>query len=205
MTPRALPLFVLRRARRLARAQDGVSAVEFALIAPIMLITLFGLFDLAYNVYTAELLEGAIQQTARDSTIEGASSKAAALDARVSTMIHAVAPAATLTFTRKAYASFGDVGKPEDFTDLNGDGRCDAGEPFEDANGNGAWDEDQGKTGQGSARDAVLYTVRVTYPRPFPVTALFGFEDTYTMVSRTVLRNQPYDISETSPSIGNCP
>jgi hypothetical protein len=47
---------------------------------------------------------------------------------------------------------------------VNGDGVCNAGEPFEDANANGSWDADQGKAGSGGARDAVLYEVQVTYP-----------------------------------------
>ncbi|MCJ1961856.1 TadE/TadG family type IV pilus assembly protein [Novosphingobium mangrovi (ex Hu et al. 2023)] len=190
-----------------AWAQDrrGVAAVEFALVAPVMLLTIFGLFDLGYNVYTAEQLEGSIQKAARDSTIEGAAGRTSQLDERVREAVHAIAPAAELTFERTAYASFSDIGAPEDFTDVNGDGTCNAGEPFEDANGNGAWDASQGTRGQGSARDAVLYEVEVTYPRPFPVTALLGMGDTFTMRARTVLRNQPYETNDAPPSIGNCP
>ena len=44
-----------------------------------------------------------------------------------------------------------------------------AGEPFEDANANGTWDEDRGSDGQGGARDAVLYVVSVSYRRAFGV------------------------------------
>nr|WP_246544123.1 TadE/TadG family type IV pilus assembly protein [Novosphingobium profundi] len=186
------------------RDRRGVSAVEFALLAPVVLITIFGLFDLGYNVYTAELLEGAIQKAARDSTIEGAAAKTSGLDAHVAEVVHAIAPAATLDFSRTAYTSFSDINQPEDFTDVNGNGMCDAGEPYEDANGNGAWDRNQGKSGVGGARDAVLYQVQVTYPRPFPVTAIFGMKDSFTLISRTVLRNQPYENSETTPSIGYC-
>lgn len=193
------------KATALLRNTRGVAAVEFALIAPVILITLFGLFDLGYNVYTAELLQGAIQKTARDSTIEGASIKTASLDQRVTDMVHAIAPSADLSFERTAYSSFSDIGKPEDFTDVNGNGTCDAGEPYEDANGNGNWDKTQGTNGQGAARDAVLYQVTVTYPRPFPVTAIFGMPDTFTMNARTVLRNQPYETNDSTPAVGNCP
>lgn len=204
------PCPVIRRqlaaiAARIASDRRGVSVVEFALVSPIVLMTLFGVFDLGYNVYTAELLEGAIQKAARDSTIEGSASKSSVLDAQVTKMVHAIAPASDLTFTRTAYASFTDIGKPEEFTDVNNNGTCDAGEPFEDANGNGRWDRDKGSSGQGSARDAVLYEVEVTYPRPFPVTAVLGMGSTFTMTSRTVLRNQPYENSQSTPGIGNCP
>jgi Flp pilus assembly protein TadG len=190
---------------RLRAERDGVTVVEFALITPVLIMSMMGLFDLGYNVYTAVLLDGAIQQVARNSTIEGASSKTSVLDAKVTNMVHTIAAGATLDFKRTSYASFSDVGKPEDYTDVNANGACDGGEPFEDANGNGSWDSDQGTAGSGGARDAVLYAVQVTYVRPFPVTQFLGMSPNFTMTSRTVLRNQPYDLSDKSVKIGNCP
>ncbi len=192
-------------ASRLQRDAGGTTAVEFALIAPVLLMSLFGLFDLGYNVYTAEILEGAIQQTARDASIEGSANKTATLDAAVTRMVHQIAPQATLAFERTSYAAFSDIGKPEDYTDVDGDGACDNGEPFEDANGNGHWDADRGAQGQGGARDAVLYQVVVTYPRPFPVAAFLGMASDYTVTARTVLRNQPYDLTDKSVALGTCP
>lgn len=188
--------------RRLHSDRRGAAVVEFALIAPALLMTVFGLFDLGYNIYTAELLEGAIQKAARNSGIESANS--ATLDGRVAAQVKNIAPRATLTFKRTSYASFSDIGRPEDFTDVNGDGHCNNGEPFEDANANGAWDADQGKSGQGGSRDAVLYEVQVTYPRPFPVMAIFGMSPNYSLTSRTVLRNQPYDLTPKPASVLNC-
>jgi Flp pilus assembly protein TadG len=161
-----------------------------------------GLFDLSYGLYSASVLQGAIQKAARDATIE--SSQPTALDARVKTAVHNIVPTASLTFTRSSYANFSDIGVPEDFTDVNGDGRCDAGEPFEDENGNGTWDEDRGREGNGGARDAVLYTVTASYPRPFPVTGLLGLPTQNTITARTVLRNQPWDIQDHAIKTGNC-
>ena len=178
--------------RRLLLDQHGVTAVEFALLAPVLLISLMGCFDLGHNMYTNGMLVGAIQKTARDSSIEGASGNEAALDQHVAEVVHAIAPSATLTFTRKAYTNFGDVSQPEDYTDVNANNICDNGEPFEDANGNGAWDADRGSSGFGGARDAVLYTVDVTYDRLFPLAGLIGQPPTMTVSAATVLRNQPY-------------
>lgn len=197
-----------RLSRRLLRDQRGVTAVEFALIAPALFVVLFGLFDLGYNMYTAEMLNGAIQKAARDSTIQSASDNSATLDAIVTNAVKAVAPSATLSFSRKSYSNFTGVGRPEDWVDLNANGTCDAGEAFEDANHNGIWDKDTGTTGFGSARDAVLYTVTVSYARAFPLAALIpGQTSTMTMSSSTVLRNQPYSQQDAvaAPAIGNCP
>ncbi|MCP5387970.1 MAG: pilus assembly protein [Novosphingobium sp.] len=191
---------------RLARDERGATIVEFALITPALLITLMGLFDLAYNMYTAQQLQGAIQNAARQSTLEGASTNVSNIDAIVTRAVHAVAGNATLTFERKAYASFASVARPEDYTDVNNDGTCNDGEPFEDANDNGVWDADSGSSGFGGARDAVLYTVTVVYPRAFPIAKLIpGQTDNFTLTATTVLRNQPYGLQNTaSTATGNC-
>jgi Flp pilus assembly protein TadG len=188
--------------RTLIRDTGGATIVEFALILPVLATLLLGLFDVGYNVYTGAVLQGAIQKAARDSTIEGA--VPTAVDANVTAAVTRIAPTATITFTRKNYTSFSDVGTPEDYTDLNGDGACDNGEPYEDANGNGTWDPDRGRNGQGGARDAVLYTVQVEYPRAFPV-PFVGLASKHRMQTSTVLRNQPYSLQSVTPPVTrNC-
>ncbi len=195
-----------RQAAALVRDSSGATIVEFALVLPVLLLTLLGLFDLGYNMYTAQMLQGAIQNAARLSTLQGASDKQAGIDAVVTRAVHAVVPNATLGFNRRAYASFSDVARPEDFTDINANGTCDAGEPFEDANANGTWDADAGSDGFGGARDAVLYTVTVDYPRAFPVARLIpGQSDHLALTAVTVLRNQPFNIQNTpAVATGNC-
>lgn len=187
--------------------RTGATIVEFALVLPVLLLTLFGLSDLGYNLYTAQMLQGAIQNAARLSTLQGASDKQAGIDEVVTRAVHAVAPNATLDFNRKSYANFSDVARPEDFTDINTNGTCDSGEPFEDANANGSWDADAGSDGFGGARDAVLYTVTVNYPRVFPIARLIpGQSDTMALTAVTVLRNQPFNIQDAPvAAAGNCP
>lgn len=188
----------------IARDTQGAAAVEFALCAPVLLIGMMGLFDLGHNMYTASIIQGAVQKAARDSTIEGAADRSAVLDQRVKDMVRQIAPDAVMQFKRNSYTTFSDVGRPEDWNDVNGNGVCDSGESFEDANGNGSWDMDMGRSGFGGARDAVLYEVTVTYTRPFPVSKLIGQSPTFTTVARTVLRNQPFAAQNTSRTIGNC-
>lgn len=189
------------------RDTAGVSVVEFALIAPVLLLTMFGLFDVGHNMYTTSMLQGAVQQAARNSTIEGAETRTASLDTKVTNAVKAISPDATVTFQRKSYVTFSDVSQPEDFTDQDNDQICNNGEPFEDSNANGVWDADRGKVGLGGARDAVLYTVTVSYPRLFPIAKLIpGQTDTFTMSTSTVLRNQPFGLQqEPASAIGNCP
>lgn len=192
-------------ASRLLRDSRGAALVEFAMISPLLIVSLMGLFDMGYNMYMNSLLQGAIQKAARDSTIENAGASASTIDAKVTEAVHDIVPGAVLTFTRKSYTNFSDVGQPEDYSDVNKDGTCDNGEPFEDANGNGIWDADRGSSGQGGARDAVLYTVIVTYARAFPIAQLIGQDPTWTGQAQTVLRNQPYGLQASgAATAGNC-
>jgi Flp pilus assembly pilin Flp len=189
--------------RRLLPDTKGATIVEFAIIAPVLLMVIFGVFDLGYSLYATTQLDGAVQQAARDSTIEGAS--AAQVDANVRAAVRDIVPDATVTITRKVYADFSDAGRPEDYTDDNGNHACDAGEPFEDVNGNDRWDTDRGRDGQGGARDAVLYQVSASFERPFPVAAFIGLSPTMTTVAKTILRNQPYGQQDRPAiAIGHC-
>lgn len=192
------------KAHRLWRDAGGVTIVEFALIAPVLLLSIMGIFDLGYNIYTQGLLRGAIQKAARDSTIEGAEGNTNLIDARVTTVVHHIVPGAVLTFDRASYTSFADVSQPEDFTDIDGNGACDNGDPFEDANANGTWDSDRGASGLGGARDVVLYNVEVRYQRAFPLAAMIGLSPTVSTSASTVLRNQPYSAQDIIAIAGNC-
>lgn len=189
---------------RLARDEGGATLVEFAMIAPVFFMALIGMFDICYNIYAASMVQGAIQKAARDSTIESAYLSQEEIDSRVTTAVQDVVPTAELTFERSAYTSFSDIGRPEDFTDSNDDGLCNDGEPFEDVNGNAQWDTDRGSAGFGGARDAVLYTVTVSYDRQFPLYRMVKIPKRVTTQATTVLRNQPFSMQDTTISVEYC-
>lgn len=195
---------MLHLLRRLRQRNEGAAAVEFALIAPMLIMVIMGMFDVGYTLYANVTLQGAVQQAARKATVESGQSTWSLMDNAVRRQVGLVVPNANVTFNRKAYSNFSNVGMPEDFTDVNGNGQCNAGEPFEDANGNGIWDQDRGANGLGGARDAVLYTVTVTYRRPFPMATLIGLPRDVTSVAKTVLRNQPYDSQRSLAIPGTC-
>lgn len=188
--------------RNISRDQRGVSLVEFAMIAPVLCMLLLGMFDLTYNMYSNQILHGAVQEAARNSTLEGATESA--VDAAVTDAVDDVVSNADLKFNRKAYASFSAVAQEEDYTDINNDGRCNDGEPFEDANNNGIWDPDQGEAGMGGARDAVLYQVTIKYPRVFPIAPFIGISPFSETTATTILRNQPFDGVIDRSVTGNC-
>lgn len=200
----------LRRAAskcRLIRDERGATIVEFAMVAPIMGLALLGAFDVAHTLYMRGVLQGVVQKTARDSTLETGleSTQQATLDARVRAQVEALASNATTTITRSYYRTFSNAAAArfEPWTDTDGNGTCNGGEPYEDTNNNSSWDSAGGNSGQGGAKDAVIYTVRVSYPRAFPIYNFVGGSNTTVITATTVLRNQPYG-DQAVPTVRNC-
>jgi Flp pilus assembly protein TadG len=179
--------------KRLGRDERGVSAVEFALLAPLFFLFLFGIFDITYQFYGKAVLNGAVEEAGRMATIEANSSDPSALDAAVRAQVNRANKNAVLTFSRKSYKDFTDVGMGEEFTDDNGNGVRDDTECYEDANNNAAWDNDRGAAGNGGAKDVVVYTVSMTYNRIFPMWKMLGQPQSKTITTQTILRNQPFD------------
>lgn len=188
---------MMRRLTRLRRDTRGVTVVEFGIVAPVMCLFLLGAFDMAHTLYMQAVLQGIVQKTARDSSLQANSSDLtaqAAIDAKVSLQVKALANNANLTFLRRYYKTFSDAeaAKAETFTDTNKDGTCDNGEPYSDTNNNGVWDADGGAS-QGGAKDRTVYTVQVSYPRMMPIWKFVGVSDTTRLTAETVLEIQPYD------------
>lgn len=200
----------------LRRDERGSAVVEFAIIAPVMCLSLVGAFDVAHTLYMQSVLQGIVQKVGRDSALEGNDASAAqtALDNKVRAQARALANNATVTITRRSYKSFSKAAaaQAEAFTDTNGNGRCDGpnggtpGEIYIDANNNSQWDSDGGFDGQGGAKDAVVYTVAITYNRMFPLYRFVGVGNTTTVTAATTLANQPYDdqASYGTPTTRNC-
>lgn len=195
----------MRRLRTLRGDDRGVTAIEFAFVAPVMLLLIMGFADLSYQSYVQAMLTGAMQKAGRDSTIQGATSQTAAIDGVVIGRVRSVAPDATYTSSRRSYAQFGQI-KPEQFDDNNSNNTYDAAtECFTDINGNNTWDADPGTTGQGGATDVVLYKMTVTYPRLFPLAALVGWSQNQQITAQTILKNQPWAAQNTYTSKRICP
>lgn len=179
----------------------GTALIEFALTAPVFLLILMGVFDYCWQLYAKQVLQGAVSQSARLSTLETYADDQTALDAMVKDRVLTVFSNADVQFSRKAYESFDDVGKPEPLSDLNGNGTHDPGECFEDMNGSGNWEADRGSAGNGGADDVVVYEVSMKFDRVLPVWRMLGQPQETTLSAATVLRNQPFDNGSSSTEV----
>lgn len=185
---------------RLASDDRGNTLMEFAIIAPTLMLMLMGIFDLSYRAYAISILQGAVQKAGRDSTLEGGAGATGSIDIAITNQMRRIANNVTMTYERKTFVSFTRAGEAEEFEDRNEiatglpNGVRDAGECYFDENNNGAYDSKAtaGIGGQGGARDIVVYSAQAVYPRLFPLYGLVGSPTSQTIKATTVLRNQPF-------------
>jgi Flp pilus assembly protein TadG len=194
----------MMRSAFLARLRDDVRGspiAEFAVVAPTMMLLIMASMDLAYSSYVTSVLEGEIQKASRDSGMEGSTDRLDAIEAKAENQVRIIVKNATFSPLRKSYTSY-LTAKPERFTDTNGNGQRDAGECFDDVNANDQWDSDPGNTGQGGANDVAAYTMKMSFPRLFPLAGMIGLPSTETITVKTYLRNQPYN-AQNIPTVKN--
>lgn len=174
-----------------------MAVTEFALVAPTTCVLMLALFDLGHGIYYASQMQGAIHEAARQATV--GDKTGAQIDNFVTSRVNKLVKNPTITITKKNYADFTGVKKAEKivtdtapFGTYNAKAGLTPGDCHEDANQNGSWDADRGRTGIGGADDIVYYEIAVTYDRIFPAWALIGAPSTQTVKVNTVLKNQPF-------------
>lgn len=187
----------LRLLHRLRISREGMTAVEFAFIAPVLLILLFAIIEFSFIMLVNNLMESATNISSR----LGKTGFAQSGQSREETILQSVRARVGnlidpdhLGVTTKVYSAFSQIGVPEPWTDKNGNGVPEIGE-YDDINGNGAYDTDMGSSGYGGAGDIVVYTV--TYPwsiqTPLMRELIGDNEGHITLSTKAVVKNEPYD------------
>ncbi len=187
---------LLKSLERLRASVEGVTAVEFAFVAPTLLLLMMGIMEVSLILYTQSIMEGA----AYDASRRGKTGYTEANMTREQTILEtlhqrtsALLDTNLITITSTAYNQFDQIGQPEPFTDSNGNGQRDAGENYTDVNGNGHYDTDMGAAGAGIASQIVVYTI--TYPWPIftPLIGHFiGENGSINLSARAVIQNEPF-------------
>lgn len=191
--------------RKLRHNDDGVTIVEFAFVAPAMILLLTGLLEMGYVLFARSTLESAVLDASREARVSTCPTDIAdglrqRLKDRMSVIMSSDGNGATLEVDSYSGA-FGNVGNPEPFDDTNNNGVRDEGESYTDVNGNGTWDTDMAVKGSfGGAGDIVRLTGSQKIPSLFPYFAkqVTGGRDHYTVTSVTVIRNEPFQEAECS-------
>lgn len=181
---------------RLLRAREGVTAVEFAVIAPVLMLLLFGIIEFSLIMLVTNIMESATAISARLGKTNYADSgltREKTITNSIANRAGSLVKPANLTITSKAYQEFDQISDPEPYTDTNGNGTRDAGEAYTDVNGNGQWDVDMGVAGFGGAGDIVVYTVTYPWPLVTPIISnLLGNGGVFTISTHAVVKNEPF-------------
>jgi Flp pilus assembly protein TadG len=83
---------------RLHKNSKGVALTEFALIAPVFMMTLMGAFDIGYGMYVKAILEGAVENAGRTASLE--TTQTTVIDDRIRDTVNALNRTGNLNFTR---------------------------------------------------------------------------------------------------------
>ncbi len=192
--------------KRFRRDQKGTTAVELALISPVLSTVLFGIIELSVAMFVNTVVEGGLRDASRVG-LTGMDTGGVSREQSIANIVNdASLGMVNLTpsdISALIYPSFGDIGQPEPYTDVNGDGSYTSssfshngvtypnGEPYDDINGSGAWENDMGQAGLGGPGEIVLYTISYNWNllsgQIIPI-----LSGTIPMTASMVVRNEPF-------------
>lgn len=167
---------LIRGRHRLSSQNDkkrrGVTAIEFALVAPAFIILLIGITEISLVMLAEHLLENAAYNASRKAKTgyiaEGKTQTETVMDVLL-TRLSGLSPLldpAKVSVTWTSYGSLSDIGQPE-----------------------------QGIASMGTTSEVVVYTIAYPWKLFTPLVGqMIGNEDNViTLSSRIVVRNEPYD------------
>lgn len=187
----------MRPLRSLPGDRRGLSAVEFAMLAPVMILLTAGTIEAAHLATVQVTLEGAVSEAAR-SAIATLELPEAERELAMRTHINRrmaffpIQDGGQLVISTTVYRTFGST-YPEAFQDANSNGVYDTGETFDDRNRNNARDVAAPVTGtMGDIGDVVSYTA--TFPSALYfdfLASMFGAQPGFPVKASVVVRNEP--------------
>lgn len=188
--------------RRLRRDTAGITIVEFAFVAPVLMLMLVGTIDLGYAAFVRSVVEGQLDSLTRRLTVQNASYTS--LEAAMRIQVQKVAGNSTVNFTKQTLKRFNGATTPEKLIQDNGAAGYHIGEGdcFEDVNNNQIRDSTSTIDDTvGGADDIILYQANVTYPRILPLDKFIpGIGANVVINAKSMAKRQPYE-GQTAPPI----
>lgn len=187
---------MLKKIRTLYRNEHGATAVEFALISPLLMFLMMAIVETSLVMFVQNVLENATFMAARlgkTGFSEDVGSREDAILTILNDRAGTVLDTSRVNITTRTYTRFDQVGDPEPFVDANNNGVRDTGENYTDVNGNGRYDTDMGAEGLGNAGEIVVYTVSYPWDIFTPMIQEFiGTDGVINLSARAVIQNEPF-------------
>jgi hypothetical protein len=183
--------------RRLGRDRRGVTAIEFAIVAPVLLLLMFGIIEFSLIMFASNMMEGATAVSSRlgkTGYVEDGQTREETIINAIRSRTDGFLDTNLFTVTSKFYKQYDQINDPEPWNDTNGNGVPEAGE-YTDINGNGQWDSDMAQAGYGGADDVVVYTISYPWPIITPIMreVMGNAQGNFTITAHAVVKNEPYD------------
>jgi Flp pilus assembly protein TadG len=192
---------------RLSKDNHGATLLEFAFVAPVLLLFLIGGIELGYKAYMRSVTNGVLERAARMATAGQLNDSQ--IDNFIRDQLKVIASgndtSTAIQINKLNYYNFSNVGAGEKITgDTAPMGTYNSTDCYEDRNNNGIFDAlSGGASGVGGADDIVFYDVTVTVPSLLPFAGVMSLvtpsinsnnnnANTEVVSARTIIRNQPF-------------
>lgn len=183
------------RIARFKRDADGVTVVEFGLIAPVLVLLVMGVVEMGLMMTGQAVLDNAAfiaSRTGKTGYADSDKTQAKTIAAAIQKAAASFLDSSKITVTSTAYSDY-DSMQPEPFTDTNNNGVRDSTESYTDVNKNGVYDKNDGTTGYGASGQVVLYTATYNWTVFTPLLKkLVGTNGVVPLKARVVVKNEPY-------------
>jgi TadE-like protein len=189
----------------IVREEEGATLLEFAFVAPVFFMMIFGALDIGYSVYIRSVAAGVLESSARAGSLEGATPSQ--ITDGIRQKIYKIVPkssrnAQDVLVTTKSYTDYSRIDSAEKISvDNNKDGVLDPGDCWIDEDGDGEFGTNEGLNSMGGADDSVYYSVDIKTKALFPLNAMLGLSDTRTLSVKTLVINQPFGRQSARPQI----
>jgi Flp pilus assembly protein TadG len=181
--------------RRFGADDSGVTAVEFALIAPVLMLLIMGTVEVGLMTAAQRMLDNATfagSRTGKTGYIATGKTQAQTIQAGIQKAVPAILDPSKITLTSIAYPDYSYM-KPEPFVDKNKNGKWDVGETYTDSNNNGKYDDGTGTNGSGSCGQIVMYTATYSWKLFTPLLSrVIGTAGNVPLKSSITVKNEPY-------------
>ena len=178
--------------------RTAATAVEFAVLAPVLFLAVIGIIELAVLLTVQVLLEGSVREASRFG-ITGYTPAGTTRDAQIRATIAQYTVGRVdmnnIVIVTRVFQSFGQIVRPEPCYKWLASGTCDTSSPqnYSDSNGNGHWDDGNGTNGSGGSGDIVLYTVHYRHQMMTGLMRrIMGINGWVALEASVLVRNEPW-------------
>lgn len=191
-----LNMFHRNALRRFRKSESGVTAIEFAIVAPILMLLTCGVFEVSLLMASLVSLEGGLKEASRYG-ITGQTPNVGTREQEIKAILakHTLKmiDLSKATIDIKTFSSFSTAQDGEPYADANGNEMYDVGEPYSDLNCDGTRNGpgELASDSAGQPGQVVQYTVNFDWNVITPLIATLWGKDSFPMSASIIVKNEP--------------